>query len=78
MSSQCEIEKGPYQRGGETRYENQERTGLPAPFLIAWLEVVCEAEKKSFPQIRFRVFPKERPQRTANLVRRDILLRVHD
>ncbi len=78
MSSEREVKEDSAQGADENSHQNEKGAGLPAASFIDRFEIVGQKAKKCLLQIRFSVAAIHREECSANLLRRDMALRVHD
>jgi hypothetical protein len=78
MGSNGEVKEDSNHGTDENSDKNKKRAWLPAASLIDRFEIVGQEAKESLLQIRFGVAPIHSEERSANFLRRDMALRVHD
>jgi hypothetical protein len=78
MGSKGEVKEDSNQGAGEDSDQNEERAWLPPALFVERLEIVRQEAKEGLLQIRLGVTLVHREESFANLLRRDMTLRVHD
>jgi hypothetical protein len=76
--SNREVKENSDQGADENSDQNEKWAWLPTASLINRLEIVGQEAKESLLQIRFGIVSIHREERSANLLRRDMALHVHD
>jgi hypothetical protein len=76
--SNREVKEHSDQDADENSDQNEKRAWLPAASLINRLEIVGQKAKERLLHIRFGIVSIHREERSANLLRRDMALHVHD
>jgi len=76
--SNREVKENSNQGADKNNDQNEKRTWLPAASLINRFEIVGQEAKERALQIRFGIASIHREERSANLLWRDMALRVHD
>jgi hypothetical protein len=76
--SNREVKEHSNQGADEHSDQNEERAWLPAALFVERLEIVRQEAKEGLLQIRLGVTLVYREESFANLLRRDMALRVHD
>jgi len=78
VGSNREVEENSNQGAGEDSDKNQKRAWLSTASFINRSEIVGQEAKERLLQIRFGVAAIHREECPANLLWRDMALRVHD
>jgi hypothetical protein len=78
VGSNREVEENSNQGAGEDSDKNEKRVWLPTASFINRSEIVGQEAKERLLQIRFVIASIHREERSANLLWRDMALRIHD
>jgi hypothetical protein len=78
VGSNREVEENSNQGAGENSDKNEKRAWLPTASFISRSEIVGQEAKEGLLKIRFVIASIHCEERSANLLWRDMALRVHD